>query len=141
MMVLPVRIIMSPTCSSRFLVGKNARSATARTTRMSSLLGRAAGGADCDQKAYGIRPAGANREPLGHGYAASERAYPVVSCGGFGEDGAAAGCRPASSRPDRPGGDRACRVREWSAPGRERAEGGLPRGGHFGELPLRPAPG
>src|SRR2546423_611998 len=29
--VLPVRIIMSPTCSSRFLVGKNARSATART--------------------------------------------------------------------------------------------------------------
>src|SRR3954452_15274767 len=30
--VLPVRIIMSPTCSSRFLVGRNARSATARTT-------------------------------------------------------------------------------------------------------------
>src|SRR5918996_1627369 len=30
--VLPVRIIMSPTCSSRFLVGRNALSATARTT-------------------------------------------------------------------------------------------------------------
>src|SRR5436305_12484741 len=30
--VLPVRIIMSPTCSSRFFVGRNARSATARTT-------------------------------------------------------------------------------------------------------------
>src|SRR3954465_15255195 len=31
MTVLPVRIIMSPTCSSRFFVGKNALSATART--------------------------------------------------------------------------------------------------------------
>src|SRR6266550_696943 len=31
MIVLPVKIIMSPTCSNRFLVGKNARSATART--------------------------------------------------------------------------------------------------------------
>src|SRR4051794_35372586 len=31
MSVLPVRIIMSPTCSSRFFVGKNALSATART--------------------------------------------------------------------------------------------------------------
>ena len=30
--VFPVRIIMSPTCSSRFLVGRNALSATARTT-------------------------------------------------------------------------------------------------------------
>src|SRR3954451_3062313 len=32
MIVLPVRIIMSPTCSSRFFVGRDARSATARTT-------------------------------------------------------------------------------------------------------------
>src|SRR5919202_1292741 len=46
MTVLPVRIIMSPTCSSRFLVGRNARSAAARTTLLSSLLGRASGGAD-----------------------------------------------------------------------------------------------
>src|SRR4029078_11054021 len=30
--VLPVRIIMSPTCSSRFLVGKKTRSAALRTT-------------------------------------------------------------------------------------------------------------
>ena len=30
--VLPVRIIMSPTCSSRFFVGRNTRSAAARTT-------------------------------------------------------------------------------------------------------------
>src|SRR3954470_8649504 len=30
-MVFPVRIIMSPTCSSRFLVGKKTRSAAART--------------------------------------------------------------------------------------------------------------
>src|SRR5687767_10702324 len=30
--VFPVKIIMSPTCSSRFLVGRKARSATARTT-------------------------------------------------------------------------------------------------------------
>src|SRR6186997_554742 len=30
--VFPVRIIMSPTCSSRFLVGKKTRSAAARTT-------------------------------------------------------------------------------------------------------------
>src|SRR5688500_12561421 len=30
--VLPVRIIMSPTCSSKFLVGRKALSATARTT-------------------------------------------------------------------------------------------------------------
>src|SRR3954471_20154397 len=36
MIVLPVKIIMSPTCSNRFLVGKNARSATARTTWVSS---------------------------------------------------------------------------------------------------------
>src|SRR2546423_4675772 len=125
MIVLPVRIIMSPTCSSRFLVGKNARSATARTTRMSSLLGRAAGGADCDQKAYGIRPTGANREPLGEGYAASERANPVVCSGGFGEDGAAAGCRPASSRPDLPGSDRTGGGRLRPAPGRDREQWGM----------------
>src|SRR3954470_6569418 len=31
MTVFPVRIIMSPTCSSRFLVGRNARSAAALT--------------------------------------------------------------------------------------------------------------
>src|SRR3954447_23657727 len=37
-MGLPVKIIMSPTCSSRFFVGRNARSATARTTE-SQLLG------------------------------------------------------------------------------------------------------
>src|ERR1700704_153078 len=37
MIVLPVKIIMSPTCSSRFFVGKNARSATARTKGESSL--------------------------------------------------------------------------------------------------------
>src|SRR5215212_9311818 len=34
MIVLPVRIIMSPTCSSRFFVGKNALSATDRTTQL-----------------------------------------------------------------------------------------------------------
>jgi hypothetical protein len=28
---LPVRIIMSPTCSNRFLAGRNARSAAPRT--------------------------------------------------------------------------------------------------------------
>src|SRR5688572_7300322 len=32
--VLPVRIIMSPTCSSRFLVGKKALSATERIIRI-----------------------------------------------------------------------------------------------------------
>src|SRR3954471_19420102 len=32
MIVLPVKIIMSPTCSNRFLVGRKALSATARTT-------------------------------------------------------------------------------------------------------------
>ena len=41
--VLPVRIIMSPTCSSRFLVGKNALSATARTTSYSSPWARGKG--------------------------------------------------------------------------------------------------
>src|SRR3954447_15476381 len=35
--VLPVRIIMSPTCSSRFFVGRNTRSAAARTNALSSL--------------------------------------------------------------------------------------------------------
>src|SRR5919204_318028 len=40
-MVLPVRIIMSPTCSSRFLVGRNARSATARTTPSAPPVNRA----------------------------------------------------------------------------------------------------
>jgi hypothetical protein len=30
---LPVRIIMSPTCSSRFFVGRNTRSAADRTTK------------------------------------------------------------------------------------------------------------
>src|SRR4051794_37660654 len=37
MTVLPVRIIMSPTSSSRLLAGRNARSATLRTTGSSSL--------------------------------------------------------------------------------------------------------
>src|SRR5215217_7471100 len=36
--VFPVRIIMSPTCSSRFLVGKKTRSAAARTTPSSPPL-------------------------------------------------------------------------------------------------------
>src|SRR2546423_13187788 len=63
MIVLPVRIIMSPTCSSRFFVGRNARSATARTTLISSLLGRTLGGADCDREAYAIQVTGDNRQP------------------------------------------------------------------------------
>src|SRR3954454_15921925 len=64
MTVFPVRIIMSPTCSSRFFVGRNARSAAARTTLSSSLMDRAAGRADCDREAYAIRVTGANREPF-----------------------------------------------------------------------------
>src|SRR5438094_5488166 len=106
MTVLPVRIIMSPTCSSRFLVGKNARSATARTTLMSSLLGHASGGANCDQKAYAIRPVGANHQPLARDSAASESGYQMVCSAGFGEDGGAARFRRAGSRPGLPGGDR-----------------------------------
>src|SRR5437660_655252 len=39
--VLPVKIIMSPTCSSKFFVGRNARSATARTTCLQLLPVRA----------------------------------------------------------------------------------------------------
>src|ERR671932_1637893 len=56
MTVLPVRIIMSPTCSSRFLVGRNARSATARTKRLSSPL---------PPEAYGITTRAYNRQPSG----------------------------------------------------------------------------
>jgi hypothetical protein len=39
MIVLPVRIIMSPTCSSRFFVGRNALSATALTNYSLPLVG------------------------------------------------------------------------------------------------------
>src|SRR3954471_9332450 len=113
MTVFPVRIIMSPTCSSRFLVGRNARSAAARTTLSSSLLGRAAGGADCDWEAYAIRVTGANRQPL---RAAPGRLAPVVHSARFGEEsGRASEDRPANSRPARCGGDRDLRLRQQDA--------------------------
>src|SRR3954454_13828202 len=57
MIVLPVRIIMSPTSSSRFLTGKNPRSATLRTTCSPPVRGR-------PMKAYGNAGPGANREPV-----------------------------------------------------------------------------
>src|SRR3954469_17508224 len=107
MTVLQVRIIMSPTCSSRFLVGRNARSAAALTTLSSSPMDRAAGGADCDREAYAIRVTGANREPF---RAAPGRRVPVVHSGRFGEEsGRLSNDRPASSRPADAGGDRGLR--------------------------------
>jgi hypothetical protein len=54
MIVFPVRIIMSPTCSSRFLVGKNALSATALTNYSPSVR--------LEEYAFLVR--GRNRETL-----------------------------------------------------------------------------
>src|SRR5829696_9148913 len=62
-MVLPVRIIMSPTCSSRFLVGRKTRSAALRTT--TEFLPK--GGTRCSPaslprlEAYGMTSAAARR--------------------------------------------------------------------------------
>src|SRR4051795_6805703 len=55
MIVLPVRIIMSPTSSSKFLTGKNPRSATLRTTWSPPVRGRPA-------QAYATAPSHANRQ-------------------------------------------------------------------------------
>src|SRR5436190_8419446 len=61
--VLPVRIIMSPTCSSRFLVGKKTLSAAARTILSPSpASGRGAGSTRAPEE-YGIARQGYNREP------------------------------------------------------------------------------
>src|SRR5436305_163800 len=81
--------------SRQWLVGKNARAATGRTSLMFSLLGHASGGANCDQKAYAIRPVGANHQPLARDSAASESWYQMVCSAGFGEDGGAARFRRA----------------------------------------------
>src|SRR6266511_3899021 len=116
--VLPVRIIMSPTCSSRFLVGRNARSATARTTQASSHA-RTGSSPPCHRsKAYDIALPPAKGEPdLEVG---SETApwveSAVVCCSRFeGETGggglAGRGC------------DRALGVRWRREAGCERAEG------------------
>jgi hypothetical protein len=64
MIVFPVKIIMSPTCSSRFFVGRKARSATARTTRVSSQdHGACAGRTRRASEAYGIAASTFNWEP------------------------------------------------------------------------------
>src|SRR5436190_1352960 len=126
MIVLPVRIIMSPTCSSRFLVGRNARSATARTTLVSSLVSGAYAGPGCVWKRTPLPswvPTGNRRARLA---SAPESGFPVVSSGRFGEDWGASTDRRASSRPALPVGDRRDRLRERPAPGRRRAEGQLP---------------
>src|SRR6058998_2654749 len=61
--VFPVRIIMSPTSSSKFFVGRNARSATLRTI---SILPHHSGGSPAighRDKAYGTGLGNAKREP------------------------------------------------------------------------------
>src|SRR5215212_2652554 len=112
--VLPVRIIMSPTCSSRFLVGKKTRSAALRTTLhtpprrkpMACITGT---------------PEGTVAAPDRR----SNAAIRVCSrcCEGV-ED--ALGLR----MPARAGG-----VRRGSAAGRERAVGQVPGGGRKGLVP------
>src|SRR4051794_20210844 len=66
MIVLPVRIIMSPTSSSRFLTGKNPRSATLRTKWSLPLC-------DPGHEAYVTPRDRANNQPF------SARIYPVVN--------------------------------------------------------------
>src|SRR5688572_30716029 len=68
--VLPVRIIMSPTCSSRFFVGRNALSATARTTQLLLPHGGAA-----------RKVSHRNREAQGGTHAGPRQ--PVVCCARF----------------------------------------------------------
>src|SRR3954447_5400069 len=61
--VLPVRIIMSPTCSKRFLVGRKTLSAVARTNfPLLPASGRAAHGT-CAPEEYGIAASGYNTQP------------------------------------------------------------------------------
>src|SRR4051812_41591687 len=56
MIVFPVRIIMSPTSSSRFLVGKNARSATLRTNSLLSDDSPSTGTRPAPSAAKGMAP-------------------------------------------------------------------------------------
>src|SRR5947209_15016975 len=61
--VFPVKIIMSPTCSSRFFVGKNARSATARTMTDAPPWTAPTSYAGARHEAYGIARLDDNSQP------------------------------------------------------------------------------
>src|SRR2546423_12508315 len=61
--VLPVRIIMSPTCSSRFLVGKKTLTAAARTISLPPLHADAARAAPAPPEENGIARPGYHTEP------------------------------------------------------------------------------
>src|SRR3954470_9729939 len=106
--VLPVRIIMSPTCSSRLLVGKKIRSAAALTTKQSLLP-------------QGWKPMACPGPSLPITMLCSPR------LGGEEEGPHGATCPELRRRGHRLWG--------WRAPGRERARRELPRRGRQRDVP------
>src|SRR5215212_7860582 len=111
--VLPVRIIMSPTCSSRLFVGRKTRSAAALTTKQTPPSG-------LEAYVMSLRPA---------------RRVGGMFGGLGGEEEALRGrARPGRS-------DRGRRLRRRRAPGRQRARGRFRDGRRLGHVPRDSAPG
>src|SRR4051795_8049593 len=123
MIVLPVRIIMSPTSSSRFLTGKNPRSATLRTTWSPPLRGR-------PDEAYATGARAANRQPFAvdrmRSCAQAFAPWYVPARDGDGSPRDSSRCGACA---------RCGRVRRRRAPGQERAVGHLRRARRQRELP------
>src|SRR5215217_8703273 len=130
--VLPVRIIMSPTCSSRFLVGRKTRSAAALTT--TEFLPRENYPRPPENtyanEAYAMRIGSArgNRSWRDEGGSCALMRLRVVCSPGF--EGLEHCCCAVPSR------DR--RMRWRGAPGRERAGGKLPGRGRRRDLSRQP---
>src|SRR3954452_25007635 len=112
MIVLPVRIIMSPTSSSRFLTGKNPRSATERTKLASPLVTRS-------PEAYVTVGDRANQQPSYPTCAQHPTRCYVPASDGVGD--AASGVVGSAGRAGRR------RLRRRRASGRERAGGHVRR--------------
>src|SRR3954451_22602601 len=124
--VLPVRIIMSPTCSSRPLAGRNTRSAAALTNSLDPPSGGHRPPAKrFAREAYGMDCAGSRGNRT-----APRSGRHVVSCARFG--GEESGCR-MRARGARPG-----RLLEHEGAERERARRQLPGADRVGELPRPP---
>src|SRR5215207_721484 len=126
--VLPVRIIMSPTCSSRFLVGRKTLSAVARITVVDALLPGRAAARPTDGGSLWHAISRRQMQPRTRRTRA-QATPPVVCSPGF----EAAPRVPADRR-----ARGAQRLRRRRAPGRERARGRLPGRGRARELPGRP---
>src|SRR4051794_3246447 len=128
MIVLPVRIIMSPTSSRRFLTGKNPRSATERTKFCLPF---------CDPVSSSVCHGRRACQPVTvvlHGYptcARVQRRWYVPASDGVGE-AAHVVCRSA-------GGARRDGLRRRRAAGQERAVGHLRRRRRAGLVPAHAA--